>query len=142
MRKGLVGTCFRTRTLMWQTTGFLIFLVLTVLGLFFAVRAGVRRQRVPHLRWALSTVGLLAITVFFAFQMDKVRAFPVEEMKIHDVFSKSAAYLIPPAALTGWALWHKPGFRWAHRICVGLFLLATVGAAITGFWVLSLSSLK
>ena len=125
---------------MFETIGFLLFLALTVVALILTVRSGLTRQRQQHLRRAITMIVLLAITIYFAFRLGGVRNFPDAEMAIHKIFSRTAAYMVIPLVATGWMLWRRPGWRTAHRLCIGVFLSAVLGAAVTGVWVLWLST--
>ena len=91
-----------------------------MVAIVFTVLAGLRKRRRAHLARAITTVVLLAITVFFAYQMKTERDFPVEEMKIHRIFSTSIACIVPLLALTGAMLWRRPGWRTAHRLFIVL----------------------
>ncbi len=121
------------------TTAFLIFLGATVVAIVLTVLAGLRKRRRAHLVRAITTVVLLAITIYFAYQMDTERVFPVEEMKIHRIFSRSIACIVPLLVFTGAMLWRRPGWRPAHRLFIVLFLVDALCAAVTGIWVLYLS---
>ncbi len=125
---------------MFETIGFLVFLTLTVVALAATVVSGVRRQRRAHLRRAIGTVVLMVVTIVFAFLLGDVREFPAAEMEIHKIFSRTSAYMVPPVAITGCLLLRQPGWRWPHRACVGGFLVGVLGAAVTGVWVLALST--
>ena len=124
----------------FEIVGFFLCLALTVVALVATLIAGLRKQRRTHVFRALTTVALLVLTIVFAFMLSKVREFPPEEMAIHKIFSRTGAYMVVPVAFTGAMLWRGPGWRWAHRGCVAIFLLAVLGASGTGMWVLSLST--
>lgn len=125
---------------MFEMVGFLSFLGLTVVGLVVTVIAGLKKQRRVHLFRALTTVVLLGVTIVFAFLLGGVRDFPPDEMAIHKIFSRTGAYMVIPVTFTGAMLWNRPGWRWAHRACIAVFLAGVLGAAVTGVWVLSLST--
>ena len=125
---------------MFETIGFLVSLALTVVALLVTVVSGLRKQRHAHLRRAIVTVLLMAVTIVFAFLLGDVREFPAEEMAIHKIFSRTGAYMVPPVAITGAMLWRRPGWRWPHRLCIGVFLVGVLGAAVTGVWILALST--
>ncbi len=125
---------------MFETIGFLVALLLTVVALGATLVSGLRRRRKPHLVRAIATVVLLATTVVFALLLGEVRHFPEWEMSVHKIFSRAGAFLVVPIVVTGAMLWRRPGWRSAHRVFVGLFLIAVLGAAATGVWVLWLST--
>jgi hypothetical protein len=127
---------------MFETSGFLLFLSLTVVGVVMTLVSGLQKRRRPHIVRAVVTVALLAVTILFAFLMAGVRVFPAREMAIHRVFSVSVAVLVPLVAASGILLARRPTLRWPHRACVSAFLVMAVGALVTGVWVLWLSSLR
>ena len=114
--------------------------MLTVVALVATLIAGLKKQRRAHVFRAVTTVVLLVVTIVFAFLLGKVRDFPPEEMAIHKIFSRTGAYMVIPVAFTGAMLWRGPAWRWVHRACVAIFLLAVLAASGTGIWVFSLSS--
>ena len=125
------------------TIGFLVSLGLTVVLIALTLQSGIGGRRRAHLARALTTVGLLAVTVVFAFLMAEYeRLFVPEKMRVHRMFSMTVAFVVPAVALTGAMLWKRPGWRWPHKICIGVFLLAALGAAVTGVWVLWTSTAK
>ena len=121
---------------------FWIFLPLTLAGLCAAVFTGKRGKRRLHLILAPSTLGLLAVTIFLAEQMGRVRIFPEDELRIHLWFAQSAAVLALPVIFTGIMLVRRPGWRRVHFVCVLLFLAVAVTATCTGVWAFSLSTPK
>ncbi|MCA8954665.1 MAG: hypothetical protein KDC87_01245 [Planctomycetes bacterium] len=127
---------------MFATIGFLVSLLLTVVALVLTLVSGKTGHRRAHLARAIITVLLLGTTVVFALLLGEVRQFPAREMGIHKIFSRTGVFLVPPIVLTGALLWRRPTWRTAHRVCVLLFLLAVLGAASTGLWVLWLSTAK
>ena len=122
---------------MAYTASFLVFLVLTALAMAWTVRDGLRRNRLGHVRRALSTVALLVVTVVLAYLMGQhERHLPEDAMRVHRWFSVSVAVDVPLVALTGIGLWRNEKYRNAHRALVTLLVLATLGAFSTGLWVL------
>jgi hypothetical protein len=128
---------------MSYTLWFLICLGLTVLAIVATVVAGRQAERHRHLRRALTTIVLLGLTVVFAVLMARhERTFPDDVMRIHRVFSISVSCILPLVAISGIMLWTRPEWRRVHRVCVAAFLLAALGASLTGVWMLSLSELR
>ena len=126
---------------MIYTSGFLLGLLVTVLVMIRTIQSGIASDRRAHLRRALATVVSLAVTVLFAYLMSAhERLMPEREMDIHRIFSRAITWTVPFVAGTGALLWRYPGWRWPHRICVVVLLLATLGAAVTGVWALCVSS--
>ena len=117
-------------------------LVLTLVGILFTVLAGRRADRPAHVKWALSTVSLLVLTIVLALVLGRYRDFPEEQMGIHKIFARTGGLMVLPVAFTGLMLWRRPGWRTAHKVCVYLFILVAVIAAGTGVWVFSLSTPK
>ena len=125
---------------MFETVMFFVFLGLTVVGIAGTLFYGLKKRRRIHLISALSTVVLLAVTVVFAYMLGEVRDFPPEEMAFHKIFSHSSTYSLLAVALTGVKLWRSPSWRWAHRVCIAVFLLSALTATCTGLWVFWLST--
>lgn len=125
---------------MFETVMLLLFLGLTVAAIVVTLILGLKKRRRAHLVSAITTTVLLAVTVVFALLLGRVRDFPPDQMAIHKIFSHSATYTFLAVVLTGVMLWNAPGWRWVHRTCIALFLLATLAATCTGLWVYSLST--
>lgn len=125
---------------MTYTILFLVGLSLTSVAMALTVVSGRKGHRRTHLIRAISTVVLLAVAVVFAFLMQAYeRKLPAREMGIHRIFSMTVAWVVPFVVITGILLWRNPRWRRLHQICVGVLLIGTVGALVTGIWVLSLS---
>jgi hypothetical protein len=126
---------------MIYTIMFLILLLFTAVMMGMTVLAGIRKQRRTHVVRAITTVVSLTAAVIFAYLMSLYeRVLPPREMAIHRIFSMTVAGITPAVVITGILLWRKPRWRRAHRWCVGVLVLATVGALGTGLWVLFLSA--
>ena len=125
---------------MFETVLFLTFLGLTLASVVVTLIFGLKKRRRAHLVSAITTAVLLVVAIVFALLLGQVRDFPSDEMAIHKIFSNSGAYLFLVVVFTGSMLWKSPGWRWAHRICIGLFLVAALCATVTGFWVFALST--
>ena len=128
---------------MIYTITFLILLPFTAVMMGMTVHAGMRKRRWAHVVRAITTVALLNATVVFAYLMSLYeRQLPEREMGIHRIFSMTVAGVVPIVAITGILLWRNPRWRRAHRWCVGVLVLATVGAFGTGMWVLFVSEAR
>lgn len=123
-------------------TSFWISFSVTLVLLIATIASGLRRRRVAHLVFALLAVGLLTLTIVLAERVGAARTFPPGPMRIHLWFAQSAACMVLPVVVTGVVLWRRPGFRWAHRVAVLVFLLLTVSASATGTWVFGMSEAK
>lgn len=113
---------------------------LTLASMVLTMAAGRRARRRQHLRRAIVTVVLLVVSVALALWLGRVRDFPPEQMAIHKWFARTAGVLVLPVAVTGILLWHRPGWRTAHKACVYLLVLISVVAVGTGIWVFTLST--
>ena len=121
---------------------FFLALGATLVAVFMTVQTGRRGDRKPHLVRALSTVGLLGVTILLALWLGEQRDFPTDAMDIHKIFARTAGLLVLPVVGTGIVLWHRPSWRIAHRACVYLLLVVLLVAVGTGIWVFSLSTPK
>ena len=128
---------------MIYTVTFLILLVFTASVMGMTVHAGLQKRRRVHLARAITTIVLLAATVLFAYLMSVYeRILPEPEMNTHRIFSATITYTVPAVVITGILLWRNPRWRLAHRLCVGVLVLATVCALGTGLWVLYISEAR
>ena len=69
-------------------------------------------------------------------------AFPEPALRFHLIFAKSAGLLAIPVIVTGIWFWRRPAARNWHRTAVWLFVLATLVATATGFWMFAQGELK
>ena len=127
---------------MLLSISFFLALGTTLVVAFMTVKTGRRGDRRAHLVRALSTVGLLGITIVLALWLGTQRDFPAEAMAIHKIIARAAGLLVLPVVGTGIMLWHRPSWRIAHRACVYLLLVVLVVAVGTGIWVFTLSTPK
>ncbi|MEE9128292.1 MAG: hypothetical protein V3U11_14260 [Planctomycetota bacterium] len=121
---------------------FFLALGATLVAVFMTVQTGRRGDRMAHLVRALSTVGLLGVTILLALWLGEQLDFPTDAMDIHKIFARTAGLLVLPVVGTGIVLWHRPAWRIAHRACVYLLLVVLLIAVGTGIWVFSLSTPK
>ena len=119
---------------------FFLALGVTLVAVLMTVRTGRRGDRRAHLARALSTVGLLGVTILLALWLGEQREFPKEAMAIHKIVARTAGLLVLPVVCTGIMLWQRPSWRIAHQACVYLFLVVILAAVGTGIWVFSLST--
>ena len=121
---------------------FFLALGMTLVVAFMTVQTGRRGDRRAHLARALSTVGLLGVTILLALWLGEQRDFPAAAMAIHKIIARTAGLLVLPVVGTGIMLWQRPSWRIAHRACVYLLLVMLLVAVGTGIWVFSLSTPK
>lgn len=122
--------------------GFPLFLLVTLVFLGFVVVTGRAARRKAHLTSVAGAVISLGITIYFAEKLGE--SFDLESAglvkDIHLAMAKTAvcAYLLP--LITGPLTIRNPlWLRW-HRRVAYLVLLFTVATAVTGTWMLFLST--
>ena len=123
------------------TTGFLVFLALTLVALGATVLSGLRARLRLHLPCVAASVVLLGTTIWFAEQLGE--EFDLESAgaitPIHLSIAKIAtlAYLLP--LVSGVMTYRDRKHRKLHFVLALLVLALTVAAAATGTAMLMLS---
>ncbi len=85
---------------------------------------------------------LLVVAIVMTEQLVARYQFPPDALAFHLIFAKSAGLLAIPVILTGVALWRRPALRRWHQVAVWVFLIATLVATGTGFWMFGQGQLK
>jgi len=127
---------------MVSTTVFWVCFSLTLLALFVAFGAGLRRARRLHLVTAPLSLVLLTVTVLLTEALVAARDFPPDAMDTHLPLAKTAGGLALVVAVTGVYLWRTGRGRRCHFWCVVAFMLCAVAATVTGLWAFSLSTVR
>lgn len=115
-------------------TGFLLFLVLTLVALGVAVVSGFKARRKIHIPAVATAVVLLLVTIYYAEQLGT--QYDLESAgaiyPIHLFFAKTTtpAYLLP--IITGIRTLKRPATLVWHKRLAFLVLILTVLTAVTG----------
>ncbi len=120
---------------MSTTTGFVLFLVLTVSLLGVVVVTGRTGRRRAHLATVITTVLSLGITIWFAEQLGEL--YDLESAgwitPVHLLIAKITVFAYLPPIITGWLTFRgRQGLRKIHARFAYLVLLLTVLTAVTG----------
>ena len=121
---------------------FWIAFVATLLFVVGALVSGYRRRRRLHL--VLGPAAMVALTVAILLTEELVRSyeFPEANLRFHLRFAKAAAFLALPVIASGIWLWRSGRARRAHLVFVWVWLVATLVATGTGFWMFSTGTLR
>lgn len=123
---------------MTPPTGFVLFLILTVVLLVGVTITGLLARRKLHLKLVACAVTSLVVTIYFAeklgelYDLDKAGVIT----PIHLTLAKitTFAYLLPIA--TGIRLLKDPTWRPRHRAVAYTVLALTILTAATGSWMI------
>lgn len=102
-------------------------------ALFFAHKHDARK----HIIGICVFVGLLLVTIFFAERVGVRYDFASTPRKIHLALALSATVCLFVPLFTGVQHWRGRMTRGAHVVAARVFLVLTVAAIGTGFWMLS-----
>lgn len=119
---------------MSPTTGFVVFLALTLALLAMAVQAGRRARRRRHITLVGCAFAALGATIWYALALGKIYDIRTAGIitPIHLTLAKvtTAAYVLPVVA--GIRTLKRPAMRPVHKKLAYLVLAMTVLSAITG----------
>lgn len=121
---------------------FWIAFVATLVCIVGALISGFRKGRRLHLVLGPAAMVALTFAIVFTEQLVRQYEFPPDNLAFHLLFAKTAAFLALPVIGSGIWLWRNPRVRRWHLATVVIWLVATLVATGTGFWMFSTGVLR
>lgn len=109
----------------------------TVVALGAALLFAHKHDAKKHIVAILVFVALLLVTIFFAERVGHRYDFASTPKTIHLTFAFSATLCLLAPMITGFQHWRGRMARGTHVLAARVFLVLTVAAIGTGFWMLS-----